>query len=122
LVQQKRSENEEMIDEDRLLEARIEALEGDVHAHGDRLGKLEDAMEVLRVDVARMSARLESVPTREDVALMEGRLINKIDVTFSGLLQKALDAVPLKQAALWAGVAAIMAAAMLVVALVPKGL
>ncbi len=101
-----------------LLEQRLGALESQVDDHDAQLNKLDDALATLRLDVARIGTRLESIPTQGDVARMEGRLTAKVDEAFNNLLQKALDSVPIKQAALSSGVAALVAIIMLVLGLI----
>ena len=104
------------------LGARLDSLETHTRMHDARIQRLEDAMGVLRTDVARISEHLESVPTKVDAAHMEGRLSTKIDQTFNGLLQKALDSSPLKGQMIWAGVLALMTLGLLLVAALPHGL
>lgn len=91
------------------LGGRIEAVERRVDAHDRRIGQLE-------VDMSEIRGFLGQTATKADVADMGARIMTAIN----GLLRDALNAMPVRQAAIWGAVVAIATIGMLLVTLLPR--
>ncbi len=88
---------------------RIEAVEKRVDAHERRIGQLE-------VDMGEIRVYLGQTATKTDLAALGERIHGAIN----GLLRDALNAMPVRQAAIWGGVVAIATIGMLLVTLIPR--
>ncbi|MGH8144313.1 MAG: hypothetical protein ACREU2_17600 [Steroidobacteraceae bacterium] len=88
---------------------RIDAVERRIDAHDRRIGQLE-------VDMGEIRGFLGQTATKADVA----DLGQRIQAAINGLLRDALNAMPVRQAAIWGAVVAIATIGMLLVTLLPR--
>lgn len=90
---------------ERQIEANTSRLEG----HAKRIGQLE-------VDMGEIRTYLGRTATKADLA----QLGERIHAAINGLLRDALNAMPVRQAAIWGAVVAIATVGMLLATLLPR--
>lgn len=81
------------------LTARVDALELGQRDHHDRIGTLEDAVDVLKADLRELKVIVPTLATKSDLAQHETRMSQKIDGAINGVLHDALNSVPARYAA-----------------------
>jgi hypothetical protein len=77
----------------------------------ERVGCLEEHVARLDDDISEIRDTLSGMATKTDLAFAQLELKSHIDAAIGGVLLNALNAVPGKQAALWAAISGLVAAA-----------